>query len=264
MRLAVVLRVLPLLSLLAGCASKADETAASIPDATALPEGATPAASSPSDGGADATDITDASPTERDPVLFVHGIRSAGNDFDVMMQRLSALGWPADRLFAKTFPDPAWGCNVDNAKLVADWAEAILKSTGAARLDVVAHSMGGLSSRRYMKTLGGAARVGTYVTIASMHHGLKEPCLSPLPVCVWQELCEKGAYLAELDVAPTTPGPARWVSIYSVDDGTVPAASSKLIGAENIELGKIPHSGDGGLLESPLTIAEVARVLQYP
>src|SRR5262249_38771543 len=148
--------------------------------------------------------------------------------------------FPYERMIAESFPDTHWGCNVDNAVLVQGWVDQ-LYAMGAHRVAVVAHSMGGLSSRYFMKDLNGTSKVSVYVTLGTMHHGLDSPCLSPVPVCVWQELCAVGSFIADLNATPATPGPARWVSIFSHDDMTVPPTSSELIGAENIELSGLDH-----------------------
>ncbi len=203
-------------------------------------------------------------PALPEPVLFVHGINGSAADYAVMIERLIADGWPADRLYARTFPDPSWGCNVDNAETIRGWVEEIEAAHGVSRLDIVAHSMGSLSSRWFVKILEGTSEVGTYVTLGGMHHGLWAPCLSVLPVCVWEELCETGDFIETLGTAPVTPGPARWVSIFSDGDSTVPAESSELDGAENLLIPDVAHAGDSGLQQHPAVYAEVKRVLLYP
>jgi triacylglycerol lipase len=220
-----------------------------------------PKAPSPS-ADAGAPDAT--KPAEHDPVVFVHGINGGSADFAVMMNRLVADGWPKDRLSAIDYPDPKWGCNTDNAETLRKHVEKVRFDAGAAKIDLVAHSMGTLSSRRFMKVLGGAAVVSTYVTLGGMHHGIQSSCLNPLPVCVWQELCGSKPYLTELNTAPITPGPATWVSIFSRSDETVPDESAELPGAENIPFDGVDHAGPNGLLERAEVYAEVKRVLEYP
>lgn len=63
-------------------------------------------ASREEDGGGDTDVERDAGSSEDlDPVLFVHGINGSSADFAVMLQRLVDDGWPADHLWAITFPD---------------------------------------------------------------------------------------------------------------------------------------------------------------
>lgn len=197
------------------------------------------------------------------PILFVHGINGAADNFDALQARLVADGWPASRLFAFTFADPAWGCNVDNAASIGDWVDMIRASTGASKINVIAHSMGTLSSRHFVKALGGMAKLERYITLGGMHHGLSSSCLATFPgaPCVWRELCETGDFVEALNAEPSTPGNLHWVSIYGTSDETVPNASSHLEGAENIEVPGVTHVG---LLDDAATYAEIVRVLEYP
>jgi hypothetical protein len=90
--------------------------------------------------------------------------------------------------------------------------------------------MGGLSSRYFMKNLGGSDVVSTFVTLGTMHHGLDSPCLAPefLNVCVWQELCSSGEFMEQLNADPAVPEGAWWVSIYGTEDPIIPNESSHL------------------------------------
>jgi triacylglycerol lipase len=203
-------------------------------------------------------------PLVRDPVLFIHGIDGSSAEFDVMRGRFEADGWAAEQLFAIDFEDPKWGCNIDNADAIATEVMRIQSVTGAARIDLVAHSMGTLSSRHFVKQLGGMDLVNTYVTLGGLHHGNRLSCLNPLDVCVWQELCPRNPFLMSLNADPATPGNLAWVSIYSTDDETVPVTSSHLDGAENIEVSGVPHAGPGGLTEDEAVYLQVRRVLEYP
>ncbi len=199
------------------------------------------------------------------PVVFVHGINGGAAEFDIMKGRLVAAGWAPDELVAFQADDPSWGCNVDNAEAIAALVDDVLASSCAARVDLVAHSMGTLSSRHFLKFLGGTERVNTYVTLGGMHHGIASACLAPdfLGVCVWQEICETGAFVTDLNAEPATPGALHWVSIYGTADAIVPNSSSILDGAENISIDGAEHVGPNGLLEREDAFAEVERVLEY-
>lgn len=251
-----------------GCSSAASDDAASDRadgGTTVGPSATQPVDASTTTPPVDATTIvdaeSDASATAHVPIVFVHGINGSAADWDVMLQRFVADGWPRTSLKAETFPDPKWGCNADNASTIAGWVDALKKQTGSSVVDVVAHSMGGLSSRFFLHDKGGVSVVRRYVTVGSMHHGLTSPCFSPLDVCVWKELCATGAFIAGLDKSPVTPGPTGWWSIYSDGDGTVPVTSSQLTGATNIMIPGIPHSGTGGLQQAPEVYAAVKAAL---
>jgi triacylglycerol lipase len=225
-----------------------------------------PREAAPEDGGADAAldaRIAPDAPATFTPILFVHGINGDAANFDALKARLVADGWPANKLFAYTFSDPSWGCNVDNAATIDEWVDMIIATTGETKINVIAHSMGTLSSRHFIKQLGGTGKVARYITLGGMHHGLSSSCAATFPgaPCVWRELCETGAFVAALNTAPATPGNLHWISIYGTGDQTVPNASSQLVGAENIAIPGVTHEG---LLDDAATYAEILRVLRYP
>lgn len=99
--------------------------------------------------------------------VFVHGVNGSSANYATMIARLVADGWPADHLFAFDAADPKWGCNLDNAAAIKQLVEHAMDVTGQARVDLVAHSMGTLSSRYYVKNLGGKDVVNTYVTLGA-------------------------------------------------------------------------------------------------
>lgn len=216
--------------------------------------------SGPADAGVEGPGVGPPVDGGVDGIVFVHGINSSAAGWDVMKARFLADGWPADRLVALTFDDPSWGCNVDNAARLGEWVTA-LEGRGARHVAVVAHSMGGLASRSYLKDLGGTAHVSVMVSLGSMHHGLVTSCLALLPLCTWVELCSSGPFIEHLNSPSAVPGPTRWVSIFSDSDHTVPAESSKLGGATNIELHGLTHDGPNGLQDSALVYQHVRKAL---
>ncbi len=201
-----------------------------------------------------------------DPILFIHGVNGEASNYDVMIERFLADGWPADYLIARTFDDPSWGCNVDNADTIKVWVAEILQATGRPRIDLVAHSMGTLSSRTFVKNLGGSHSVNTYATLGGMHHGLASSCSPPFPFkpCIWTEICESDVFVGQLNEPPSTPGDLHWVSLYSKSDETIPVSSAMLPGAENIVFDGVDHSGANGLLEVEAVYQELKRVVEYP
>jgi triacylglycerol lipase len=200
------------------------------------------------------------------PILFVHGINGSAADWDTVRARLADDGWPAERLYARTFDDPEWGCNVDNAAAIDGWVDAILADSGADAIQLVAHSMGTLSSRYFVKNLQGTERVHRYVTLGGMHHGLASSCSPDFPFkpCVWEEICSRGELVTQLNADPATPGDLEWISIYGTADTTVPNTSSILEGAENLAIEGVTHDGPSGLQETASTYAVLREVLKRP
>lgn len=227
--------------------------------------------SPPSEGmQADAMDVPDqapdTSPSSRQlPILFVHGINGEAANFDALKQRLVDDGWAADMLYAYTFENAGQtGCNVDHAADIEGWVNDILTTNAVDKVNVIAHSMGTLSSRYFVKMMGGTDKVARFITLGGMHHGLSSSCAGvglPFAPCTWAELCETGDFIANLNAAPATPGELHWVSIAGTADTTVPNASSHLEGAENLV---IPGASHTGLLDDAAAYAEIQRVLAYP
>ncbi|GHK03323.1 esterase/lipase family protein [Streptomyces sp. NPDC003753] len=58
-----------------------------------------------------------------------------------------------------------------SAQQLSVFVDKVLAATGAAKVDVVGHSQGGMMPRYYLKFLGGAAKVNTLVGIAPDNHG---------------------------------------------------------------------------------------------
>ena len=242
-------------------------------DTTAPPDTPEPAdtptpADAPTPEDTPAPDDTEGEPPcpSPRPILLVHGINGSSENYALMAERLVSDGWPPDYVYLFDAADPAWGCNVDNAAAIAALVATMMAETGHDRIDLVAHSMGALSTRYWVKNLGGADLVNTFVILGGMNHGLWSSCLAPdfLGVCVWQEICQWGAFVAQLNEDPATPGALHWVSMYGTADTVIPNSSSELEGAENIAFDGVEHSGPDGLLEVPEVYDEVLRVLDYP
>ncbi|GAA1009369.1 lipase [Streptomyces sp. F-3] len=58
-----------------------------------------------------------------------------------------------------------------SAEQLAAFVDEVLAATGAAEVDLVGHSQGGMMPRYYLKFLGGAAKVNALVGIAPSNHG---------------------------------------------------------------------------------------------
>lgn len=107
---------------------------------------------------------------DHDPIVFVHGYLGHAKDFDTMIARFKALGYPDDYLAAVGFKSNT-ASNIVNAQELADFVDGVLLRSGAHRVDMVAHSMGALASRWWIRFLGGGSKLRDYLSLAGVHHG---------------------------------------------------------------------------------------------
>lgn len=122
---------------------------------------------------------------ERRPVLFVHGSGLSSSSWNTMIDTFVERGYRPDWLKAVDLvPDD--GANQRAAeRFIAPAAERLLlnareaarrtQCTPPARLDIVAHSMGAVSSRWYVARIA-PEKVHTWIGIAPSNHGTEALC----------------------------------------------------------------------------------------
>ncbi|MFR9799442.1 esterase/lipase family protein [Streptomyces sp. MS06] len=110
------------------------------------------------------------------PVVLVHG--TLGNSIDnwlVLAPYLEHRGYCVFSLNYGQLPGvPVFyglGSIDKSAEQLSAYVDRVLASTGAAKVDLVGHSQGGMMPRYYLKFLGGAAKVNSLVGIAPSNHG---------------------------------------------------------------------------------------------
>jgi triacylglycerol esterase/lipase EstA (alpha/beta hydrolase family) len=137
-----------------------------------------------------------------------------------------------------------------SAQQLASFVNEVLTATGAAKVDLVGHSQGGMMPRYYINFLGGAAKVGTFVALAPSNYGttldglttfaqllglsslINSGLTAVCAACVEQE--QGSEFLATLNAQPTVPG-VSYTVIESVDDEVVtPYTNAFLPAAANV------------------------------
>jgi triacylglycerol lipase len=167
-----------------------------------------------------------------DPVLLVHGFTGSPTSFSTMLQRLTAAGRTAAAI------DLPSEDNIVNARAIRDFAAA----RGWTRFDIVGHSMGGLSSRYFVKSLGGTVSVDAYVSLGTPQYGINSACL--LPTNYGGQMCPSRTFIRNLNTGDDTPPATHYTTLYSTSDSYVPATSSRLDGgACHVQVSGVSHSG---------------------
>jgi triacylglycerol lipase len=170
------------------------------------------------------------------PVVLVHGFTGSPSSMATLASRFQAQG-------RQTFSiDYNTENNVTNASQLSSYINSVKTQTGAAKVDLVVHSMGGLSSRYYLKNLGGQSSVEQFVSLGSPHYGQLAACL--LPTSFGGQMCPYSSFLSSLNSGDDTPGSLLYTTIYSTNDGTVPTSSSRLDGGACFkQVSGVSHSG---------------------
>ena len=152
------------------------------------------------------------------PVLLVHGFESSPATFATMAARLARNG---RTVYAIALPGQD---NIANAGAI----RAFVAAHHLRQVDIVAHSMGGLSSRWFIRFLRGSVNVRHYVSLGTPQHGLWIACLAPFDD--GGQMCPVGAFLSRLNADDGTPGLTKYTSLFSTSDAMVPASSARLDG----------------------------------
>jgi triacylglycerol lipase len=176
-----------------------------------------------------------------DPILFVHGWNSDAGAWNTMIDRFVAAGHPRSRMVAITYNSNQSNSTI--AQQVRSAADALRASTGASRIDVVTHSMGGLSSRYYLKNLGGTAFVDEWVSLGGPNHGTNTAYACYLFSAGCRDMIGGSGFLNALNSGDETPGGVRYGVFWSSCDEVInPDTSPQLSGATNVGVGCLGHS----------------------
>ncbi|MGB7685631.1 MAG: lipase [Solirubrobacterales bacterium] len=175
-----------------------------------------------------------------DPILFVHGWSSSASTWNTMKARFEKDGYPASHLSAYSY-NTSQSNKVSAEKEVKPRVEALLKATGATKVDIIAHSMGSLNSRWYVKFLGGESTVDEWVSLGGPNHGTNFAFFCFSTACV--EMRPGSTFLNTLNAGDETPGAVNYGTWWSPCDEIInPDSSVPLTGAKNTETACISHS----------------------
>ncbi len=189
------------------------------------------------------------------PTILLHGYsQNAGNWF-VFARMLRRQGvenlthltlW---RMFASI---------ESHARRLERKVEKVLAETGAPRVNIVAHSMGGLVSRWYIQQRGGAARVALLVTLATPHRGTLI-AYAGLGRSA-REMRPGSVLLGTLDASLDKLNGCRVVAYWSNLDQLILPSRAACMGAP-AEDRYVPFLGHAAFLFSPRIAGETASLL---
>lgn len=205
---------------------------------TGRPYSPSPQSTSGQSTGSVRAAAVDTSATGHDPIVFVHGWVGADWNWAVMTERFRSDDWAADELHVWQYD---WAqSNTVTARELADEIDRVLAETGADAVDLVTHSMGGLSSRHYLKFLDGTDHVNDWVSIGGPNHGTNAAYACTTTSC--GEMRFDSAFLTRLNSGDETPGTTDYGTVWSACDEIInPDESVLLEGASNHRVSCIGH-----------------------
>ncbi len=202
--------------------------------------------------------VTPARADTATPVVLIHGRNADPGVWGPTLEALRARGYDAGRLFTWSY-DTSLSTNETLAGRLSAYVDTVLARTGAAKVDIVAHSLGSLPSRWYVKYGNGSRTVKNWISLAGPNHGTGLAWLC----AAWDQGCRDmtpdSYVVSRLNRTPEAPAPVRYWTFWSRDDEQItPASSTRLDGATNTEVPGLKHND---FLGNASVIAAVAAVL---
>ncbi len=171
--------------------------------------------------------------TPQPPLLLIHGYFCNRGVWWWLRRGLRAQG----RGVATIDLEPPLASIEELAEGLDARIRSLMAETGAERVVLVGHSMGGLAARAYMRRHG-SARVAKLITLGTPHHGTQLARIGLGRNA--REMTPGSAWIRELAEAEPLPVPA--LSVWSTRDNYVmPQDSSRLAGAREVVLPSLGH-----------------------
>jgi triacylglycerol lipase len=174
------------------------------------------------------------------PILLIHGIMDNRSVFTVFRRALRRRGFGV--VHAVNY-GPLTGDLREAARDLRDHVEKLCEATGADKVHIVGHSLGGVIARYFVQRMGGSARVDTLVTLGSPHSGTLGAYL--IPTALGHQLRPGSPPLAELE-APAPGCTTRFLVVWSrMDQMIVPQGNARLqhpdLDVAQLELPDVGH-----------------------
>lgn len=189
---------------------------------------------------------------EQRTVVFVHGLAANRSGFLPLRAYLRLHGHGRQIAF-----DYRSAGSIE--RLALRLKREIDASIGGGRIDLVAHSMGGLIARYYLQQLGGARRVDRLITLGTPHRGTH--AANFIPSGLVRQLLPDGPFIRQLNALPPPPE-LRATSLVAGRDLLVqPVDAASCPFGETVRFDELGHLE---LLFRPAVFAEVCGRLGMP
>jgi len=190
------------------------------------------------------------------PVVLVHGtIGNRATNWQTYGPLLKNNGYCVFSLTYGTAADVlpinlfgGLGSMKASAQQLKTFVTKVLAATGAKKVDLVGHSQGTLMPNYWLKFLGGAGKVGSYISLAPLWNGTQlakpVPLLasvfgvpeSQVPICAaCAEFANGSEFMAKMRAGGVAVPGVRYVNIMSrYDELVIPYTSGRAAGMTNI------------------------------
>jgi triacylglycerol esterase/lipase EstA (alpha/beta hydrolase family) len=179
---------------------------------------------------------------EPDPVVIVNGTFGPAFFYEPLAKRLRDDDHEA---FIFELTNLGTTDIADTARDLAAFVDDVRARTGADKVDLVAHSQGGLVARQYVKYLGGDSTVDSLVSLAAPHYGTAVANIAAffgggdcLGIVACQQMAEGSDFVNALNEGDDTIGSVRYTNFYtSLDELVRPVRNAALAdGATNVRI----------------------------
>jgi triacylglycerol lipase len=154
------------------------------------------------------------------PVLLVHGFAGTKSSWSLVAHTLSAQGLTVE---AMSYPPPGTSVEQLAERLVAE-VERILRRTGADKVHLVGHSLGGVVIAQAIADRRLSGRVDTVITLGSPFGG--SPWAGVLPFVEIVRALPPGSPVLRRVASAPMPAGVRWLSVTAALDIIVPGMRS--------------------------------------
>lgn len=204
------------------------------------------------------------------PIVMVAGMLQDEQTFAPLTDALKAQGYDVT-----VYVPPSSGLDDIGlyAKQLAEVVGKVRREKEATQVDLIGHSEGGVTARRYVKDQLDGAPVHTLISLGSPQQGTDIGSLSTLlrlaGLQFWlpglEQLISGSKFLNELNAGDATPGEVRYVTIGTeLDMVTQPVAHAGIPGAENVIVQEACPGrdiGHFGLLDDGWALQVITSVL---
>jgi triacylglycerol lipase len=185
----------------------------------------------------------------QEPIVFIHGYAGGNYNWDTMVNRFIASGYPASKLYRFSYNSYVVS-NETAASQLKTFINNVRANNNNVQVSVIAHSNGGLVTRWYKVKLGDGGAIRRFITLGTPHKGSTSAYSCNYYNIICAEMTPGSSFLTSLGAA----GCDR--SLWSSNDGMVTPATNATCGTgTNIQVASVSHMS----LLTDLSVYNVVR-----